>query len=92
MEGLHLPNEVLAMGTECWLLEEPWNETMVLDIVDILLFERSFTDTVPHRSSGLLHSSIIVIIVCHLVNILSIHLNFASINANIAKAAIQLFN
>lgn len=34
----HLPNKVLAVRTKCWLFKESGNETMVLDVKDVLLF------------------------------------------------------
>lgn len=40
---LDLPNEILAMRAECWLLEESRNETMVLDVKDVLLFQCTFS-------------------------------------------------
>jgi len=37
-----LPNKVLAVRTECWLLEEAGYEAMILDIEDVLLLQGSF--------------------------------------------------
>lgn len=42
------PNEILAVRAERGLLEETRNETMILDIIDVLLLERSFSAAVPH--------------------------------------------
>jgi hypothetical protein len=72
------------MGTERWLLEEARNEEMALHIVDVLLFESALADSVPHRSR-LLISMVIVVLVCHPLCILSIHLNLLSINSIIAQ-------
>lgn len=46
----HSPNEVLAVRTECRLLEEPRHEFVILDIVDILLLERAFPAARPETS------------------------------------------
>lgn len=45
---INLPNEILAMRTECWLLEESWNEAMVLDVKDVLLFQCTFSVSVSN--------------------------------------------
>lgn len=45
---IDLPNEILAMRTECWLLEESRNEAMVLDVKDVLLFQCTFSVSVSN--------------------------------------------
>lgn len=42
------PDEILAVRTERGLLEEARNEVMILDIIDVLLLERTFSATVTH--------------------------------------------
>lgn len=42
------PDEVLAVRAERGLLEEARNEAMILDIIDVLLLERSLSAAVPH--------------------------------------------
>ena len=37
----YLPDEVLAMTAESWLLEEAWHELVVLDDFDVLLTQSS---------------------------------------------------
>lgn len=43
MMCFHLPNEVLAMRTERWLLEKSGNKSMILNVVYVFLFQSSFT-------------------------------------------------
>lgn len=40
--SLNLPNEILAMRAESRLLEESWDEAMILHIVNIFLLESTF--------------------------------------------------
>lgn len=44
---MNSPNKVLAVRAERRLLEESGNEAMVLDVVDVLLFECTFSIAVP---------------------------------------------
>jgi hypothetical protein len=44
----NLPYKIFAMRTECWLLEESWDESMILHIVNILLFESTFSISLPY--------------------------------------------
>lgn len=52
------------MRTECWLLEESRYKTMILNIVDILLFESTLAISLLNRFGGNLlvgHSIFIVV-------------------------------
>lgn len=42
------PYEILAVRTECRLFEESGNETMILDVVDVLLFQCTFSISVTN--------------------------------------------
>lgn len=57
----NLPNEILAMRTECWLLEESRNEAMVLDVKDVLLFQCTFSVSVSNIDFILLLLSHIIV-------------------------------
>lgn len=50
----HLPYEVLAMRTKCWLFEKSGNEAMILDIVYVLLFQSTFSISVSNTDFTLL--------------------------------------
>lgn len=58
----NLPYEVLAMRTECRLLEEPGNESMILHIVNILLFEGAFPISLAYVQLVLLLLGHIIIV------------------------------
>lgn len=53
------PNEILAVRAERGLLEEARDEAMILDIIDVLLLQRSLAAAVPHRE--------LVLVLGHLV-------------------------
>lgn len=47
----HLPHKIFTMGTKSWLFEEPGHEPVVLNIVDVFLFQCSLSAPVSKTQS-----------------------------------------
>lgn len=57
----HLPYEVFAVAAECRLLEETWDEFMVLHVVHIFLFQGSLSASKSQTEDGIQISRAIVV-------------------------------
>jgi hypothetical protein len=76
----HSPDEVFAVAAERRLLEEARNEAMVLDVVDVLLLQRSFASAIAERQlvvlSVILREVVVVGHGCALSDFSRLHLHF----------------
>jgi hypothetical protein len=59
------PDEILAVTAECRLLEEPRNEAMILDVVHVLLLQRSLAPAIAERELAIGISFLAVIVIGH---------------------------
>lgn len=57
------------MTTERWLLEESRNESMILNVVDILLLQSSLTSAIAKGQLVVLIIFLIIFLFCHVLNV-----------------------
>lgn len=61
------------MTTERWLLEESRNESMILNVVDILLLQSSLTSAIAKGQLVVLIIFLIIFLFCHVLNVKKIY-------------------
>jgi len=65
-----LPDKILAVTAECRMLEEPRDELVVLDLVDVLLLQRALPLTVDVTLlAALLTVGLLLIVGTHITNV-----------------------
>ncbi len=65
-----LPNKVFAVTAEGWVLEEPGDKLVVLDLVDVLLLEGAFALPVDVTLFAALHTiGLLIVVGAHVVTL-----------------------